>query len=292
MLYKYFKTVFIFLFLSFTLKAQISTDTLKKLPPLDVNPIGQYQYSESVKKGRFFFYWGYNRANFKNSNIHFKGPHYKFTLFDVKAKDRPTAFNIETYFGPTTIWIPQYNYRIGYYFSPHWGISLGLDHMKYVVNYDQTVNITGSIDSVASKKYAGNYTNQAVALTEDFLRYEHTDGLNLLSLDAEYVLPLTQMWKGRLRLVAQAGGGAGAVIPRTDSHVFGDGLNNHFHLSGWGVSAKASLKMDILKRLFVQVQGRAGYINLSDILLHNEQPQRASQNISFGQYNVVAGVYF
>jgi hypothetical protein len=285
MKFRYLILISIFIHTTLHLKAEALSDTLKNVPP-------QYKHSQSAQKGRFFFYWGYNRAAFLKSDIHFKGPHYDFTLLDVKAKDRPTAFSFETYFGPTTLSIPQYNYRIGYYLSPHWGISIGVDHMKYVVNHNQSVKMTGSVDTFASPKYAGNYNNQPVILTEDFLRYEHTDGLNLLSLDAEYVQPLAQMWQGRLRLAAQAGGGLGLVIPRTDSKVFGDGLNNKFHLAGWGINTKVGFKLDILKRFFIETQTRVGYINLSDILLHNEQPQRAKQNIVFGQVFVVAGVYF
>lgn len=267
-------------------------ENIAQTPQSSNSTIVKNPYAASAKKGRFFFYWGYNRASYATSNIHFKGPHYDFTLFGVKAKDRPTAFNIETYFAPASIWIPQYNYRIGYYFSPRWAISLGLDHMKYVVNNDQSVKMTGTVDTFASKKYAGNYTNTPVTLTEDFLRFEHTDGLNLLSLDAEYRLPLIHFWGSRLRLYAELGGGMGAVIPRTDSHVFGDGLNNNFHLSGWGLSAKGGLRLDIFKRFFFQTQARGGYINLSDILLHNGQPQRANQSIIFKQINGVLGVYF
>ena len=284
----------IYLLISFSLTIFFSinafaTNFTDTLPP-PATP--QYRYPESVKKGRFFFYWGYNRAAFLSSDIHFKGPNYNFTLSNVVAADRPTDFNIETYFGLTSVWIPQYNYRIGYYFSPKWGISLGLDHMKYVVSQNQTVNLTGNISANASAKYAGEYNKSPIVLSEDFLIYEHTDGLNFLSLDAEYVQPITDFWKRRLRLSFQGGGGGGPVIPRTDSRVFGDGLNNNFKVSGWGINGKAGLKLDLFKRFFIQTQVRVGYINLSDILLHNDEPQRAKQDIIFGEVFGVLGVYF
>ena len=92
---------------------------------------------------RFFFYWGYNRATFAKSDIHFSGPDYDFTLFDVVAKDRPTKFNFKTYFSPTSITIPQYDYRFGFFLTRHFAISIGMDHMKYVVTNDQTVAHVG-----------------------------------------------------------------------------------------------------------------------------------------------------
>ena len=277
---------FLSLFSSNSIKASTVSDSI--IP----TSTPQYQYPESARKGRFYFYWGYNRATFLDSDIRFAGPNYDFTLFDVKAVDYPTTFNVETYFGVTTLWIPQYNYRIGYYLSPRWGISLGLDHIKYVVLNEQTVRMTGNVSATASQKYAGAYNNSPVVTTEDFLRFEHTDGLNLLSLDAEYGQPLAKFWKSRLRLSFQGGGGAGPVIPRTDSSVFGDGLNNKFHVAGWGISGKAGFKLDIFKKFFIESQVRAGYINLSDIILHNEQPQRAKQSIYFNEIFVVAGIYF
>src|SRR5882672_4746418 len=91
---------------------------------------------------RVFVSWGYNRAQFTTSRIHFTGDNYDFTLHDVVASDRPEAFSFENYFAPKNIWIPQYNYRVGWFYNDFWSISIGLDHMKYVVNADQEVQIT------------------------------------------------------------------------------------------------------------------------------------------------------
>ena len=66
-------------------------------------------------KGRWFLYWGYNRAQFTKSNIHFSGPDYDFILHDVVATDEPKGLTLKNYFTPKRIWLPQYNYRIGYF---------------------------------------------------------------------------------------------------------------------------------------------------------------------------------
>ena len=101
---------------------------------------------KNTNKGKFFFYWGWNRANFSVSDIHFTGDNYDFTLRNVKAKDRQTPFSFNDYLNPVNITIPQNNYRIGYFLKEHYTISLGVDHMKYVMVKDQTVKIDGELN--------------------------------------------------------------------------------------------------------------------------------------------------
>jgi hypothetical protein len=251
----------------------------------------KHYYSES-KKHKIFFYWGYNRCAFLKSDIHFKGPVYDFKLEDVSAKDRPTPFTLKNYFTITEITIPQYDYRIGYHINEKYAISIGIDHMKYVVVQNQTAKLSGTIDKLASEKYVGVYDQKEIVVTDDFLRFEHTDGLNLVSLDLERSMKLTSFSKNRFRLNAQFGAGAGPCVPRTDAKVFGDRLNNNFHVAGWGLDAKAGLKLDILNHFFLQTEFRGGHIFLNDILIHNEQPQRANQNITFGEWYFVGGWMF
>ena len=43
-----------------------------------------------TNKGKIFFYWGWNRGYFSNSDIHFSGEGYDFILEDVIANDRQT----------------------------------------------------------------------------------------------------------------------------------------------------------------------------------------------------------
>src|ERR1043165_81987 len=68
------------------------------------------------KKGTCYVYWGYNRDFYSRSNIHFRSPDYDFTVYKVKASDRPSSFG-DVYFDPTRMSIPQYNYRFGYFIT-------------------------------------------------------------------------------------------------------------------------------------------------------------------------------
>ncbi|HRH38105.1 MAG TPA: hypothetical protein PK760_07165, partial [Flavobacteriales bacterium] len=179
-------------------------------------------------KGTFFVYWGYNRAMYTTSDIHLNGDDYNFILRDVVAKDRQSKLDW-VYVKPTTIWIPQYNYRFGWFFNDRWSISVGLDHMKYVVVQDQVVRMDGYINGSRSTNYNAPEGERNEKLTKDFLMYEHTDGLNLVSFDLDHYDPLWSSKNGRFRLRAFEGVHAGPVIPRTDVRLFGVGINNRWN---------------------------------------------------------------
>jgi len=128
--------------------------------------IGNMGFSQNARnsnrrKGEFYFYWGWNRSLYGKSDINFKGTDYDFTFSDVKAKDRQTPFSFKKYLNPTHMTIPQYNFRIGYYIKDHYSISLGADHMKYVVTPNQRVSIHGNITQ-SGTIYDGNYNNNPI----------------------------------------------------------------------------------------------------------------------------------
>src|SRR5690606_23366644 len=99
----------------------------------------------SYAKGTVYGYWGYNRSAYTKSNMRFVGPDYDFTLTKVKAADNPST-DIRQYVNANTITVPQFNARIGYYFKNHWAISLGYDHLKYLMNDGNQVKIYGNIE--------------------------------------------------------------------------------------------------------------------------------------------------
>ena len=68
---------------------------------------------EHTNKGKIYAFWGWNRSWYTNSDIHFTGDNYDFTLNDIEATDRQTPFDLGVYFGITTITIPQTNLRFG-----------------------------------------------------------------------------------------------------------------------------------------------------------------------------------
>jgi hypothetical protein len=239
---------------------------------------------------RVFAYWGYNRAQYTTSNIHFTGTDYDFILHDVAAKDKPEGLTFGNYLDPKNVWIPQYNYRVGWFLSERWSFSIGLDHMKYVVVHDQAVQLTGNISKERSPTYATSGETDQVHITPDFLTYEHTDGLNLLGLDADHYDLLLESTNGKQALYLTEGLIAGPVIPRSDVRLFGEGINNKFHLAGYAVGAQLGAFAVFMDRLFLSANVRTGYVDLPSVLTTGKADDRASQHFWFVQENLVLGV--
>ena len=220
-----------------------------------------------INKGKFFAHWGWNWASYSDSDIRFKGENYDFVLSDVKAQDTPSKFSFKKYFGITNITKPQTNFRIGYFFKENYTISIGVDHMKYVVNNDQFVTIDGTIN-IGSLKYDGIYTGQQVQLTEDFLRLEHTDGLNYINIEIKRFDNIDH-WLGlhseNFQVNLTEGFGVGVLYQKTDTSLLEKQRHDDYHLSGWGVSAIVGLNITFFKHFYMQSAYKIGYIDMPDI---------------------------
>ena len=231
--------------------------------------------------------WGGNIADFSKSNINFKGANYDFTLTNVVAEDKPKGLHID-YINPLRMTIPQTNFRMGYYFTDKYSISLGVDHMKYVVVQNQTVNITGTIDGVY-------YDNQPKVLTEDFLKFEHTDGLNYVNTELTRLDDISKIFNlntDHLQVNTVVGAGIGLLYPKTNTTLMGKERYDQFHISGYGASIKAGLNLTFLKHFYVQAELKGGYINMPDIRTTHDKADSASQHFNFLQQNIVLGGIF
>jgi len=252
------------------------------------------QKKKGTNKGKFFAYWGWNWASYTDSNIRFKGDSYNFTLQDVKARDTPSAFTFKKYFGIKNLTKPQTNARIGYFFKENYTISLGVDHMKYVVDNDQLVNINGTIN-IGNTKYDGVYNGQQVQLTEDFLRLEHTDGLNYINIEL-YRFDDISSWFGleseSFQINITEGFGAGVLYPKTDTSLLGLDRHDDYHISGYGLSAGFGLNVTFLKHFFIQADLKGGYINMPNVKISTNATDSASQDFFFLQNNILIGGKF
>lgn len=245
----------------------------------------------SSRKGRLYISWGYNRSAYTQSDIHFTGPDYDFTLHGVTAKDRPTKFDLGTYIDPTKATIPQYEFRVSYFISEHTSVSFGISHMKYVVTQDQGTNISGTIDSSVSPAYAGTYDFTSIPLNADFLRFEHTNGLNYEAVEVETLLPLLENHHKSRGLYFTTAVGAGILTPKSDVTLFNTRQKNVIHLAGYGFNGKLGLRFEFLNRLFIKAFTNFGYLNMPSILTRSgDTGDRASQHFYFIEGSMVAGV--
>lgn len=249
-------------------------------------------YYTSHNKGKFYIYWGGNRDSFSKSDIRFHGKGYDFTIYDVEAHDKPKGVHID-YINPTRMTIPQTNFRIGYYFHDKWNASIGVDHMKYVMTQNQLVNMSGHIDGHAP--FDGTYNNTPMYMTEDFLKFEHTDGLNFINAELTRVDDITKLFHINtdiIQLNTLVGFGGGVLYPKTNTTLMGMQRHDNFHISGWGADVKAGLNLTFLKYFFIQSEVKAGYINMPDIRTTYNGNDRAEQHFNFLERTFVVGGIF
>lgn len=245
-------------------------------------------------KGKFFLFWGGNRGYYSKSDINFKGNGYDFTLYDVAAVDRPKGWHID-YINPLRMTIPQTNARLGYFFSDNWSISAGVDHMKYVMKQNQTVKMSGTI-SGSGTSHDGVYNNADKVLTEDFLTFEHTDGLNYVTLELSRVDDISKLFGIRNTDIFQVnlteGLGFGVLYPRSNTKLLNKERYDEFHVAGVGMSAKAGLNLVFFKHLMIIGELKGGYINMHDIRTTNSISDKASQDFFYFQTMLALGGIF
>lgn len=250
------------------------------------------------RKGKFFFHWGYNNSWYGKSDIRFTGPNYDFTLKDVVAKDRQSKLSWD-YLNPAEISVPQYNIRVGYFIKDNYSISIGWDHMKYVMDIPQQVAITGYIgatitpENIPTGALAGTYNGEIINVKENMLTYEHTDGFNYANVEFERYDDIWVAPSGNTSLTLETGLGGGLIVPRSDVRLFGAGRNNHWNVSGYGFSVKAGLKFYIWKNIYLQNSTKLGATNLKNVHTTGwDEYDKASQKINYIENMTVFGIQF
>ena len=262
------------------------------------------QKSTPLKEGKMFVLWGYNRTMYGNSDIHFKGNGYDYTLKNVRATDSPTSFTADVYLNPLKFTIPQFNFRAGYYLSKKYSLSVGWDHLKYVLDNSQVGIIDGTItdeardqyskdNSYTTDAYIGSFNNEEILLSRQFMKYEHTDGLNFIriSIDRYDELYATNSGKFNISLVSSLG--VGPVLPWTDfTHLSGKRYTNRLHFSGFAMAYHSGVKFEFSNKFFIQSNIGAGFVTLPWIETKKGESDSAKQSFVYGEWNCVAGFYF
>ena len=256
--------------------------------PLKRDAASPLQAAASASR-KWSVYWGWNRSTYANSDIHFWGADHDFTLSSVKANDMQADVTTENIFGtflsPANMTLPQNNLRVAYQVSPDTAWAINLDHMKYVVTPDQTVAFSGRINN---DPQAG----ASRTLSTNYLNFEHTDGLNVVSVEYEKQYPVT-LWKAPFASRWVALVGAGIVYPKTNVtlNMLGRSRNDQFHLAGYSAGGGVGWEADFLDSWFFRSMFKMGYVTLPDVLT-SSQGDKASHNFTYNELLIALGKRF
>jgi hypothetical protein len=229
-------------------------------------------------QGNLYGSIGFHRVFFTKSDIRFrdtKAMNYDFTLNSVKAKD-DNHFNLGKGFSA-----PQYSFRIGYFFNNKkgLGIEFNYDHVKYIAVPGQTVHVKGQIFN--------QKIDRDTVLSKNFIEYEHTDGANyyLVNFVKRKSLLHSKNEKHWLSLTLKPG--AGILLPRSDTRVFGMHRNDKYHLAGYVIGMEGGLRYDFHRFFYAEASIKTAYAKFGDVLLY--ETGRASQHWLSLQTILVAG---
>ncbi|OIQ17381.1 hypothetical protein [Lacinutrix sp. MedPE-SW] len=252
----------------------------------------------SSNKGKFYISWGGNRETFSKSDIRFEGENYAFTIKDASAKDKPKGWHID-YINPTRITIPQTNFKLGYFINDKYSISLGVDHMKYVLVENTTKSVSGYInlpEDEPGSQFNGIYNGDDYFVSREFLQFEHTNGLNYVYLEfarhddisSLFNLPNTDKFQVNIT----EGFGAGVLYPKTNTTLLLKDRYDQFHISGYGLHLNVGLNLTFFKHFYIQGDLRGGFINMPDIRTTSNTNESASQHFWFLQRVISVGGIF
>jgi hypothetical protein len=252
----------------------------------------QDKYTEN-NKGKFFVSWGGNRDNYSKSDITFKGKDYNFTIKNADAHDKPKGWHVD-YVNPVRMTIPQTNFRLGYFISNKYSVAIGVDHMKYVMAQDKAVKLNGFYPNPGT--YDELLPNNQILLTEKFLTYEHTDGLNYVNTEVSRHDDISKLFRlpniDKVQINVTEGLGFGMLYPKTNTMLLGKQRHDDFHVSGFGTSLKAGLNVTFFKHFYIQGELKGGYINMQDIRTTQSIEDSASQDFFFFQRIIAFGGIF
>jgi hypothetical protein len=222
------------------------------------------------KSGVFYFGVGTHKIFYTKSDLHLVGngsTPFDLTLKNVKAKD--------DFFLKKTGGAPQYDYKMGYYFSrKNFGIEFNFDHVKYFVRHDQNVRTAGTVN--------GQKIDADLPVTTYVQNFEHSDGAN-------YALFNFVKWKTlgggthyENNLDWELKAGLGPVIPKTNSTIMDKHWDDHYKIAGYVVALETGLRYSILKNIFIEPSFKAAYANYTNFLIadgHGDQSWLSAQLI-------------
>lgn len=225
--------------------------------------VGASAQTQTVSKGKnqsVYISWGYNKDWFGRSTIHFKSSNksnfdYDFKWVKVRAKDYPGFNKILS----NNISIPQYVYRIGYVNTVKgWGVEFAFDHAKYIVDHDKAIHMQGVVK--------GEYIDDYLKFDKDTMHLEHTNGANfaMLNILREKKFYSSRDQKFSMSYVLKAG--AGIVVPKTDVTLFGERLDNRFHVAGYIAGAEAGCNFLFFNSLYLMPSFKTAWANYTNVL--------------------------
>ncbi len=239
------------------------------------------QKKSKERKGEFYFSWGYNKEWYTRSDVKVNQPslNNNYTLKSVHSHDHPGwdegLFSIP-------ISIPQYNYRLGYFFDKKKGLAfeINFDHTKHIVQDNQQVKITGTLN--------GRQVDSSVNFSEgNGFYYYLNNGANFLLFNIVKRWHWHENKNGKFTIDALGKAGIGPLIPHVQNSFFGQANDPGFQLGGWNMGVEGGVRATFFKNIFLEFSNKLDYARYSNLKTYQGSAKQA-----FGTYELVLSLGF
>ena len=243
--------------------------------------------SSSTKKhhrtGAIYFSWGYNQEWYTHSTIHIlqNSLNNNYDFVSVRGVDH-MGWNNKSIL-KQALTIPQYNYRLGYYFNQKqdWGIELNFDHTKYLVADSQMVHQKGT--------FGGQQVDRQILFSaKNGFYYFLNNGANFFLFNIVKRLGIYHSPNRDMQLDFVAKAGVGPVIPHVENELFGMPNDMGFQFGGWNTGVETVLRATFKKYGFIEFSQKGDYARYSNLKLADGGD--AKQN--FGTYELILSIGF
>jgi len=229
------------------------------------------------RKGEFYFSWGYNTEWYTHSNIRINQPELGnyYLLNHVRAHDHK-GWDEGLLGKPLTI--PQYNYRLGYFFNQKKGlaIEINFDHTKYIIG-DQDIQLTGKLNGGAKSVDTSIAFNAA-----NGFYYYLNNGANFLLFNIVKRWQWYRLPNEKIKIDILGKAGIGPVIPHVDNSFFGQKNNPDFQIGGWNTGIEGAIKATFFNTVYLEFANKIDYARYAHLHIYKGKARQA-----FGSYQLI-----
>jgi hypothetical protein len=243
------------------------------------------QQKEKKRKHEIYFSWGYNKEWYTHSNLQISQPELgnSYTFQNISGHDHP-GWDGQLFTKPLSI--PQYNYRIGYFFNEKKGLAfeINFDHTTYIFADNQRVHVKGTVNN---KPYDGHLLfkeNDEVSPPDSSSSYYFlNNGANFLLFNIVKRWHFISNKKETIQIDAFGKAGIGPVIPHVQNKFFNQPQNDaHFQLGGWNIGVEAAVRATFFKYIYLEYTNKLDYARYSGLRIYKGTAKQA-----FGTYEMI-----
>ena len=232
--------------------------------------------TKKERKGEFYFSWGYNKEWYTHSNLKVNQPELNnnYTFQSIHAHDH---IGWDKGIFSTPLSIPQYNYRIGYFFNRKKGLAfeINFDHTKYLIADGQQAHLTGTL--------GGRQVDTSINFSQaNGFVYYLNNGANFLLFNIVKRWNWQESKTGNFKLDLLAKAGIGPLIPHVQNTLFSQPNNMGFQIGGWNMRAEAGVRSTFNKHVYLEFTNKIDYARYSNLKVYKGTAKQA-----FGTYEMI-----